>query len=289
MKSQLTGRIREPIDPIMLKSLTLVCILIIGLGAGACHAQDKPVEGESQSGFGIFDSRQEYYQFMGNAKRVAYGPNGNKELQAMIPMLNDIALNKPIGSTAGQYKEAQASTIGLLSKESIRSEIEMVDQQYEDLKKASARIQQKVAKEIREIDFSKTATVTSRIRSIRSNAQKELEDLLLPHQVKRLRQIHLQSKMKRQSLLDILTEDPVKTELEISDDQESELRKEEKKIEEELEKEIQKLRKEAQEKLLGKLKPGQEKKAKELLGEAFEFGDDAKEKGRKKGKGNFKK
>ena len=231
----------------------------------------------SPSGFGIFNNKQEYIEFIGSAKKIAYGPNGSKEMQDMIPLLNDIALNKPIGSTAGTYK-SQASTLGMLSDKSIRNEIEMVDEQYEELKSVNARIQARVANEIRGLDFSKTATVTTRIKGIRDRATKELESLLLPHQVKRLRQLHLQSSLRRQSLVDLLIQDPLKSELELSEKQATELKAEEEKIEQDLQQKIRQLRAEAREKLLAKLKPDQEQKAKELIGEAFEFLEESKEK-----------
>jgi len=75
---------------------------------------------------GIFQSQQEYNQFMGSVKRTAYGPNGNAELQAMVPLLNDIALNQPMGSTAKRYNTDQRSTLDLLSDSNIRKELEMV-------------------------------------------------------------------------------------------------------------------------------------------------------------------
>ena len=228
-------------------------------------------EDTSGGSFGIFNSQGEYRQFMGSLKRAAYGPEGSKELQAMVPMLNDIALNKPIGSTAGKFK-AGSSTFGMLSNEKVRDEIEMIDQQYQELQQANARIQKRVAEEIRGLDFSRPTTMTTRIRGIRNRAQKELEELLLPHQVERLRQLHNRSRLRSQGLVDLLTEAPIREELEISSDQEEELRKEEAKLEAELQEKIRQLRKEAREQLLGKLKPGQEKKAKQLLGEEFDFG-----------------
>lgn len=219
---------------------------------------------------GIFSSKSEYLEFIGSAKKVAYGPNGTPELQAMIPLLNDIALNKPIGFTADKY-DSQASTVGLLANKTIRSEIEMVDHQYEELKKVNARIQARVSREIRGLDFSKTETITTRIKSIRDRAQKELDAVLLPHQVKRLRQIHLQSQLRRRSLVDVITTDPLKVELKISDSQSEMLKKEEAKIQSELEEKIAELQAEARTKLLSKLKPDQKKQVDELVGDSFEF------------------
>ncbi len=219
---------------------------------------------------GIFQSRAEYDQFMRGAKRTAYGPNGSAELRAMIPMLNDIALNQPIGSTANQYN-TETSTLGLLSDKNIRADLEMVDDQYEELKRLNSEIQNRMADQIRGLDFRDTGNLTSRIRAMSEQSQNDLNSVLLPHQVTRLRQIRMQSQLRRRSLVDILTSDPLKTELDITDRQTAELRQEEQEIEEDLAREIAKLREKARDRLLSKLKPNQKAEVKEMLGDAFDF------------------
>ena len=162
----------------------------------------------------------------------------------------------------------------------------MVDDQYENLKNLNADLQKRMGEQIRELDFKDSANIVKQINSIRGSAQKELNELLLPHQAKRLRQLQMQSQFRRRSLVDIITSEPVKAELEVTDEQEPELRKAEKEIEEELQREIEKLRLKAREKLISKLKPKQEKKFKEMVGDLFEFPDEAREgDARKGGKG----
>jgi hypothetical protein len=94
---------------------------------------------------------------------------------------------------------------------------------------------------------------------------------LLPHQAKRLEQIATQSRLQKQSLARVLTSDPFKSELGITDFQSREIRQAEQEIEAELAAEYGELRKRAQEKLLSRLKPSQRDKVKELVGTSFEF------------------
>lgn len=237
------------------------------VGHGLVVAQ-KPGEGDGP--VGIFSSRQEYYQFMGQAKQAAYGEGGSPELQAMIPMLNDIVLNRPTGSTSSQYK-ANGSTLDLLSDERVRKEIDMLDDQHEELKALSQRTWQEAANKIRSLDFSNRDGLVDQIRKIRAEADEQVNTVLLPHQLERLRQLYLRSKLRNRSLVDLLTMDPIKTKLEISDAQADELKKYEQVVQDELEKEIAKLREAARLRLVNKLRPTQAKKAKELLGEAFRF------------------
>ena len=234
---------------------------------------------------GIFASGAEYDQFMGNVKQAAYGEGGNPELKAMVPLLNDIALNRPVGWTSKQYG-GQSGSLDLLSNEKVREELEMMDDQYDDLVAMQKRVQERAAEQLRGMDFKDRENLVSQIRKIQEQAEEDLNSVLLPHQLQRLRQLRNQSRLRNRSLVDLLTSDPVKSELEVTDKQAEKLREEEKEIRADLEKQIAELREEAQQRLLSKLKPSQREKAQELIGDAFEFPDEKKrERGKKKGKG----
>jgi len=244
-----------------------------------CSAQknDGPV--------GIFESQSQYHEFMGGVKQAAYGEGGSAELQAMVPMLNDIALNKPVGWTASEYG-VDGSTLGILADSDVRSDLEMLDDQYKQLQDLKAEIQKRAAEQIRGLDFSDRENLVSQIKSIRNSAVNDLNDVLLPHQVERLKQIRMQSLLRRRSFIDVLTSDPVKTKLEITDDQSSDLKEKEKEIEEELQREIAKLREQAREKLLSSLRPTQKEAVEKMFGEAYAF---PAEKKRRTGKSKSKK
>ena len=239
---------------------------------------------ESRDGgpVGIFETPNEYDQFMRGAKGAAYGPQGTPEMRAMIPMINDIVLEKPVGWTATEYG-VEGSVLGLLADQNVRAELEMVDDQYEQLKQLNSSIQQRSAEQLKAIDF-KSADWTQQLSGIRERASNELNSLLLPHQIDRLKQIRMHSQLRRRSFVDIITSDPVKSDLEISEDQTSRLRKAEKEIEEKLQKEIARLRAEARDKLLGELDSGQKAKVESMFGDVFEFEKNEKKRRGTKGK-----
>ena len=119
-------------------ALALICacpVLTIG--------QEKK---EDDGPVGIFDSRDEYSQFMGSAKRTAWGEGGSPELQAMIPLLNDIALNRPVGSTSQQFSGG-ASLMGLIGNPRVREDLEIVDEQYEQFRERAAEAQREAAEQ----------------------------------------------------------------------------------------------------------------------------------------------
>ncbi|MDG2468874.1 MAG: hypothetical protein P8M80_06320 [Pirellulaceae bacterium] len=242
----------------------LFLLLVTILPLESYGQKENPLKsGDSNGGLGIFQSKQEYFEFMGAVKQ-------NPELRPMVSMINDIVLGNPIGATGSKYK-GTSSPLGLLNSPAVRNEIEMVDDQYKELQQMSRSIQQRAAGEIRNIDFSNVKNLSTRIRGIQKSMQEDLDDLLLPHQVKRLRQLQTQSLLRTRSLAQMLTSDPVKSDLKITDDQSVELIEAEKEIESELQQQINELRKKAREKLLGKLKSNQREKMEEILGDTFKF------------------
>lgn len=248
--------------------LCSLCVIALPLSPGV--AQEKGGDGP----VGIFESRNEYHEFMGSFKSAA---RGNPEMQSMIPLINDIVLDQPIGWTGAKYGGA-TSGLGLLSNEGVRESVEMVDDQYEELQKLNSQIQKRMAEQIRDFDFTGKSKeeIGEQLKKMQAEANEELESLLLPHQTERLRQISLQTQLRRRTLGQLLTSDPVKSDLEITDPQAEKLLDDEKEIEEELEKQIAKLQAEAREKLISKLNPEQKEKAKDLIGELFDFSKDKK-------------
>lgn len=253
---------------------TFLTLLIVLAVPSFSHAQKSGFSREGESQAGLFQTKSDYFEFMGNLKRSA---KSDPELAAMIPLINDIVLGDPIGTTGKKYK-GTTSPLGLLDNPKVREELDMVDDQFKELQRLTSNIQNKAASEIRNMDFSKVSNVAKRIRGIQSNMKQDIEDLLLPHQLKRLNQLQNRSQLQRKSIARLLTSDPIKSELEISEQQSAELLEAEENIEAELEKEIAQLREEAREKLLAKLKASQREKAEELLGEKFDFSQPRKKK-----------
>lgn len=270
--------------------ITLSAIVLLLVFASSIQAQK--TEPREDGSVGIFSSDEEYSNFMSSAKQTAYGPDGTPEMRAMIPMLNDIALGRPVGWTANNYN-LQASDAGMLSDKAIRGELEMVDDQYKQLQDLSSQVQKEAAEQIRNLDFSDSSWL-EQVRRIRQQAKSQIDTVLLPHQQERLRQIRMQSQMRRRTLVEIITNDPIKTELEITDDQAGELRRSEKEIEKQLEEDIAELRRKAREKLLSNLKAKQRKRVEEMIGQPYKFVDSkrsqkGKEAGGKAPKGKYSK
>ena len=220
---------------------------------------------------GIFDSRADYDQFMGSVKQAAYGEGGSAELQAMIPMLNDLVLEQPFGTTAERYNTADMSNLGLLFDPKIREEINLVDEQYEELQKMNLAIQARSTEQLKNLDFSDRESLLSHLKEIREAARSDLESLFIPEQLERLKQLRNQRQMRGGSLVDIITANPLKDELEISDEQVEQLRAAEEEVEEEIQRELLKLRAKARDRILGRLNAEQREEVEEMYGDLFAF------------------
>ena len=151
-------------------------------------------------------------------------------------------------------------------------------------------LQKEMADQLREIDFTDTENLASQIKEIRDSAEREMNELLLPHQVKRLRQLRMQSLLQRRDLVQVLTSDPIKSDLKITDEQSQELRDYQVQMQEDLQREMAKLQDKARSRLLSKLNPSQKKEVEEMIGDTFVFQNTrgnakGKPEGKAKGKG----
>ena len=261
-----------------MKHLIVIAAMALVFPAGVALGQ----KGGSDDGpVGIFSTGQEYDQFMGSAKELAYGPDGSPELRAMIPMLNDIALNRPIGWTNQKYG-GPGGTLDLLSDQKVRQELEMMDDQYEELQRMNEEVQKRAGEQLRGLDFNDRDSLVRQIRKIREQAEKDLNSVLLPHQLDRLKQLRAQSRLRNRSFIDVITSEPLKSELEISDEQSGELKQAEQEIEEELAREIAELREKARTRLLSKLKKSQREEVEEIFGDMFDFANSAGKRDKRK-------
>jgi len=217
---------------------------------------------------GIFDSRDEYNQFMGGLKSLR-----DPEINAMLPAINDMALGRPIGETAQQYNlgGGDSPVMSMLANDNIRKELEIVDSQMDSLRAVNEEFQKRAAMEMRSVDLGNASEVLKRMRGLTDAAKKDIESVFLPHQLDRLRQLGVQQQMSRKGVLGALVTDPLASHLEISNEQKEELRDAAKKIEEDLAKEMAALRAKARKRLFAKLKPEQQKELNEMIGDDYQF------------------
>ena len=165
--------------------------------------------------------------------------------------------------------------MSILRNPSVRHEIEMLDGQYEDLQDRRSKIVREMNQQILGLLDSQGGgdpfELREEISQIRARAEEATEKAVIPFQFDRLRQLQYHILMQRLGAVKVLTNDPLATELDISDAQKEELREAAEEIDEELAREIAKLRSRAMQDLFSRLKQNQQNKLSKILGEEFHY------------------
>ncbi len=184
------------------------------------------------------------------------------------------------GGAGGPMVNPMGTSLQYLYSPQMEQELELVPEQRESLAKLRTEVIAKMSK----LYDTGIADQQERMKKYQESAkalgdetEKKVGEILLPHQMKRIRQIALQ--MRMQSIgyggAGAITADDVAQELELSDDQKSKFRDQEKLVQEEIRKKTQEfykqLQQESRDKLLEVLTPAQKKKLDDLIGEKFEW------------------
>jgi hypothetical protein len=165
----------------------------------------------------------------------------------------------------------------LAQNDGVQKEIELVDEQLGQLRQInedfSARIQEQM-ESIRgqdgTFDMQRAKDLSELIRKLNEEKEARMREVFLPHQFDRLRQISLQTQMKRNGETSMLSNSEVVEALGLSDEQQKRLKKKAAELKTEMEQEIRKLKEKAREELFEELTRDQREKLKSMLGEDFE-------------------
>jgi hypothetical protein len=162
----------------------------------------------------------------------------------------------------------------LLSDPGVQKELELVDSQREQIQQMNKEFGKEISSKIDGIVANPGADkrgIGEAIQEINKRKKERLAQILLPHQVDRLKQISLQQSVNQAGLGQALASKALMQELGIDEEQKSQLKKKAEELNKELEEKVAKLRSEMRDELLNELKPEQREKMKQLMGNQFEF------------------
>lgn len=167
----------------------------------------------------------------------------------------------------------------LLNKPNVQQELSLVDEQVERLKEVRKNFRNRM-KEVTSqmqndtgnfrLDPDMIKKLQELTKEINEQKREEIEGLLLPEQIERLKQIALQSTMKHQGTVNALGNKEVAEALGLDKEQIKSLRKRSKELAQKVQEDIMALREKAREDLLEELSDEQREKLDELLGDKFE-------------------
>ena len=184
-----------------------------------------------------------------------------------------------IGSPTANPNSPSA-LFNLLGNESIRNELELSEAQYGGVQKIMKASQDRMTKMIRTRMMARKegqsvqlggADFQDLMDENRVQAEDAIEEILLPEQMTRIRQLAYQVEISREGIGDSLVSGRLGKEIGVYEDQKEELAARAAKIEQEAKMAILAIKSQARAKLFKELTPEQRKKAEELLGDYFEY------------------
>ncbi len=169
-------------------------------------------------------------------------------------------------------------SLGLLGNEQVQREVELDDDQLTELREIQDGLRQMMRdmfSGIRDVPAEERGQAMEELRGKMQERMKEFEqranDLLLPHQQKRLKQLAYQSSGRGRGAGGALANEELLKELGVSEVQREELEAAAARAREELQKKYQKLLVEAETEILEVLTKEQRDKYRELVGDPFQF------------------
>ncbi len=162
----------------------------------------------------------------------------------------------------------------LLNDPGIQKELELVDSQREQIQQMKQEFGKEIKSKIDEImktPDSDKGKIGEAMREIEKRKKDRLAEILLPHQIDRLKQVSFQSSVNHGGMSQALLSKTVMEQLGIDEKQKDELSKKAEELKKEFDEKVAKLKIDMREELLTELKPEQREKMKQLMGSKFEF------------------
>lgn len=242
-----------------LTGLSLIVLLMPAVGFG----QEEEVEALATGGNAIVVASSSDQDGVMGTRIMSMSTNEMPDISSL--------LSGGIGFSA----DISGSRFSMLNDSSVQKDLQLVDDQLKQIEEINAEFREKMKEKMSGLhgedgkfqpDLAKD--FTSFINDMQKQQEERISNLLLPHQLDRLKQVSRQTKMSRLGAEQALTKH-LAEELGISPEQKSRIQKKSKQLQEDLVKKIAELKAKAKEELLQELSKDQRKKLEDLLGDEF--------------------
>jgi Spy/CpxP family protein refolding chaperone len=171
--------------------------------------------------------------------------------------------------------------VGLVARDEVQQELQLVDEQKDKVRSITDEVRNKLRAHMREMftqmrDLSdeerraKFGEIRTKLEAVNADTEKELEKVLLPHQMERLKQIDLQTKIQQRGSSALTSGDVAKA-LNLTDEQRDKLEKRAAEVQEELQTKIKQLQADARKKMIDVLTPDQQAQLEKMMGQQFDL------------------
>ncbi len=173
--------------------------------------------------------------------------------------------------------------IGLAARDEVQQELQLVDEQKDKVRAITDDMRTKIRDQMRdafnpgqnqsdEDRRARFAEIRTKMESLNADMEKQLEAVLLPHQLERLKQIQLQSQVQQRGASALTSGDVAKA-LNLTDDQREKLEKRAAEVQDDLQKQIRQLQADARKKMLDVLTSDQRAQLDKMMGQQFDLPD----------------
>jgi Spy/CpxP family protein refolding chaperone len=228
--------------------------------------------------------------------RGKYPALGLIAIMAMFCVTESVMAQPGGGRRGGGSPFGLTSGLNLLSQEGIQKELELVEDQVSSIKElqdqqrgAMREMFMGMRDKMQDLDGDERrelmTDLQAKMREMNKEFDTKADDVLLPHQTIRLKQLVVQSQNRRSggagsgSFSETMVE-----ELGITDEQLEALKTKAEEVREKMTEKIAKIRSQAEEEVLSVLDESQRAKYKEMVGESYDFNRD---RGGQRGRGGF--
>lgn len=167
--------------------------------------------------------------------------------------------------------------LGLAARDEVQQELQLVDEQKDKVRGITEDMRDKVRDlfgQMRDLNEDERRArfdeIRTKVEGLNGDMEKQLEKVLLPHQLDRLKQIDLQTKVRYRGAEALTSSDIAKT-LNLTDEQREKLEKRAAEVQEELQTKIRQLQVDARKKMLDVLTPDQQAQLEKMMGQQFEM------------------
>ena len=221
------------------------------------------VDGDQEGGEGfgqtmIIEASEDLGNGRATAMRVMAGPDSDMTF---------------VGDN-GMFFGGASDTFSMLSDPSVRKDLELVDEQMDRIREVNKEFGQRIRDSLGDLskdgfDPAQASKLKDIIGDIQRQKQEEIDKLLLPHQIDRLKQVALQMQMKSRGTANALSNDKIAEALGLTEEQIKNLKSRSTELQQEIAEKTKKLQADAKEELIGMLTSEQQQKLKEMMGDDF--------------------
>ncbi len=172
---------------------------------------------------------------------------------------------------------AAPSVFSLAQNRGVQKEIELVEEQLDQLKAINKEFSARIQEQMESIqdnkgnfDIANAKKLADLIKNLSEEKNAKMEEVFLPHQLERLKQISRQTQMKNRGDEAVFSNQEVIDALDLTEEQQEKLAEKAKELKKEMEEKVKELKMKARDELLEELTRKQRETLKSMLGNDFD-------------------